>query len=75
MTDSTKKRSRGRSSEKGNVSASLGRPPQRHHVTVKPHSYQPSKAELEEPMKIDATPEELARRALRPMKVIEDPDA
>ena len=44
-------------------------------VRVKPHSYQPSKAELEEPVKINATPEELARRALRPMKVIEDPEA
>ena len=50
-------------------------------VRVKPHSYQPSKAELEEPVvirKADGlvpTPEELARRALRPMKVIEDPEA
>ncbi|MDE0270131.1 MAG: hypothetical protein OXP11_02895 [Gammaproteobacteria bacterium] len=50
-------------------------------VRVKPHSHQPSKAELEEPVIIRKpdgsvpTPEELARVALRPMKVIEDPEA
>ncbi len=50
-------------------------------VRVKPHSYQPSKAELEEPFVIRKpdgampTPEELARVALRPAKVVEDPDA
>ena len=44
-------------------------------VRVKPHSYQPSKAELEEPVKIDATPEKLARVALRPMNIVEDPEA
>ena len=50
-------------------------------VRVKPHSYQPSKAELEEPVvirKADGsvpTPEELARAALRPMKIVEDPEA
>ena len=50
-------------------------------VRVKPHSYQPSKAELEEPVvirKADGsvpTPEELARVALRPMNVVEDPEA
>lgn len=50
-------------------------------VRVKPHSYQPSKAELEEPVvirKADGsvpTPEELARAALRPMNVVEDPEA
>lgn len=50
-------------------------------VKVKPHSYQPSKAELEEPIDIrksdgtKPTPGELARTALRPMNVIEDSEA
>ena len=50
-------------------------------VRVKPHSYQPSKAELEEPIVVRKangsvpTPEEMARTALRPTKVVEDPEA
>ena len=44
-------------------------------VRVKPHAYQPSKAELEEDVKIDATPEKLAEAVLRPVKIVEDPDA
>ncbi len=44
-------------------------------VCVKPYSYQPKKAEREEPVKIEATPNELARAVLRPVKVIEDPKA
>ena len=50
-------------------------------VRVKPHRYQPSKAELDETIVVRKpdgsvpTPEELARAALRPMKVIEDPEA
>ena len=36
-------------------------PIERRTVRVKPHVYQPSKAELEEPLRIDATPEEAAR--------------
>ena len=50
-------------------------------VRVKPHSYQPSKEELEEAViirKADGTaptPEELTKAALRPMTVIEDPEA
>ncbi len=44
-------------------------------VRVKPHSYQPSKAELDEPVKIDATPEQLAEAVLRPVTLVEDPDA
>ena len=53
----------------------------RSDVRVKPHSYQPRKAELEEPVVIRKpdgslpTPEELARVALRPMYIVEDPDA
>ena len=34
--------------------------PEKTAVTVKPSSYQPSKAELEEDMSVDATPEALA---------------
>lgn len=41
-------------------------------VRVRPYSYQPSKAELEEEMQIDATPEELAKALLRQVKVVED---
>lgn len=50
-------------------------------VRVKPHSYQPTKAEKEELLVIRKpngcvpTPEEVARIALRPMNVIEDPEA
>lgn len=44
-------------------------------VRLKPASYQPSKAELDEPVKIDATPEQLARAVLRPVKIVRDPDA
>ena len=44
-------------------------------VRVKPATYQPSRAELEEDMAIDTTPEELARVALQPMKVVQDDDA
>lgn len=47
----------------------------RREVRVKPHSYQPSKAELEEPVRIDATPDELAEAVLRPVRMTEDPDA
>ena len=44
-------------------------------VRVQPATYQPSKAELEEDMSIDTTPEEFARVALQPMKVVQDDDA
>ncbi len=50
-------------------------PIERRTVRVKPHVYQPSKAELEEPVRIDATPDELAAAVLRPVRMIEDPDA
>ena len=39
-------------------------------VRVRPATYQPSKAELEEDMTVDTTPEELARVALQPIKVV-----
>ena len=44
-------------------------------VRVKPHSYQPSKAEREESIRFDATPKELARAAVTPVRIVEDPDA
>ena len=44
-------------------------------VRVKPHSYQPSKAEKDGPVKIEATPEQLARAVLRPVRIVEDPNA
>ena len=44
-------------------------------VQVKPRSYQPSKAELQEPVKIDATPDELAASVLRPVRIVEDSEA
>ena len=48
---------------------------QRPEVHVKPHIYQPKKAEMEELVKIDATPDELAAAILRPVKIVEDSDA
>lgn len=44
-------------------------------VHVKSHSYQPSKAELEENVRIRATPDELAIAVLKPGKIVEDTDA
>ena len=50
-------------------------------VRMKPHDYQPKKAELEEPFQIRKsdgtmpTPEELARGALGPVTILEDLDA
>ena len=44
-------------------------------VRIKQHTYQPSKAELDEPVKIDATPDELARAVLNRVKVVQDKDA
>ncbi len=55
--------------------------PKRDEVRVKPKSYQPTKAETEEPFVIRKkdgampTPEELAKRALRQVKIVEDADA
>ena len=44
-------------------------------LRVRPYSYQPKKKELEEDVRIEATPEELARAILRPVTVVEDTDA
>ena len=45
-------------------------------VRLRRWSYQPTKAELEEDMSIDATPEELAKGAFRPVtvKTVDDDD-
>lgn len=40
-------------------------------VEIPPQDHQPSKAELEEEIKIDATPEEVAWRLMQPVKVVE----
>ena len=57
------------------VAASLGRPPHRRHVTVKPSSYQPSKAELEVDVSVKATPEGLRDAVMRSVTVRESDDA
>ena len=41
-------------------------------VRVKRHTYQPSKAELEQDISVAATPEELGRAAVTPVRVIEE---
>ena len=63
------------------MAASLGRPPERRHVIIKPSSYQSSKAEPEDSIDIRKpdgsrpTPEELAAVLLQPVKVGETNDA
>ena len=50
-------------------------------IRVKPYSYQPSKAELEEPVVLrnpdgsQPTFEEVTRAIVTPVRIIEDPDA
>ena len=51
------------------------RPEKRPEVRVKPSSYQPTKAELEEELRINATPEEVIRAAFRQVRVVEDVNA
>jgi len=50
------------------------KPEDRPTVRVKHHSYQPSKAELEEPIILPpgTTPEDLARAAVTPVNVVEE---
>ena len=40
-------------------------------VRIKPREYQPNKAELEEDVRIDATPDELTRAVLTRVKVVQ----
>ena len=44
-------------------------------LRVRPYSYQPKKNELEEDVRVEATPDELALAVLRPVKIVEDADA
>ena len=50
------------------------KPEDRPTVRVKPHSYQPSKAELEAPFTLPpgTTPEDLARAAVTPVNIVEE---
>ena len=41
-------------------------------VRIKPREYQPNKAELDDPVKIDATPDDLARAVLTQVRVVRD---
>ena len=42
---------------------------------MKPHTYQPSKAELEEETSIDTTPENLLKATVRDVKIVREGDA
>lgn len=44
-------------------------------VRVRPNEYQPSKAEVEEAVVLDGTPEDLRAAVMKPVHVIEDPNA
>lgn len=44
-------------------------------VRVKLYAYQPKKAELGEPAKIDTAPEGVARALIQPVETVEDADA
>ncbi len=48
--------------------------PKKPTIEVKPHSYQPSKAELEADMSIKTTPNDLARSVLEHVEVKETED-
>ena len=43
-------------------------------ATLKPHTYQPSKAELEEETSIQTTPENLLKATVHPVKIVWDKD-
>ena len=45
-------------------------------IHVKPNSYQPSKAEMEEPIRLPAgtTPRRLALAVVTPVRIIKDPE-
>ena len=44
-------------------------------VRVRPHSYQPSRAELEEDVRVDSTPDDLALAVLQPVRIVKDDGA
>ena len=41
-------------------------------VRAMPRSYQPTKADMERDVSIDATPDELVEAVLRPVRMVED---
>ena len=49
--------------------------PTRRTIRVKPSTYQPSRAELRDDVRLDTTPDELARAVLRPVTVVRDSEA
>ena len=61
--------------DKRDVAASLGTPPHRRQVKVKPSSYQPSKAELEADVSVKTPPEGLRNAIMRSVVVKESDDA
>ena len=52
----------------------MGKRQEKPDVRLKPSSYQPSKAQLEEDVSIDATPEKLARAVLTQVRIEIDED-
>jgi len=48
---------------------------ERPEIRVRPHGYQPTKAELEETVRIDMTPDDLARALFRQIRVVKDDNA
>ena len=63
------------SADQRDVAEPLGTPPFLRHVTVKPSSHQPSKAELEAEVSVKATPEGLRDAIMRSVVVKESDDA
>ncbi len=49
--------------------------PEPRTITLKDRRYQPSKAELDEDVRIDTSPADLIRLAFQQVKVVEDKDA
>lgn len=49
----------------------MSKPKKPRIVEVEPSTYSPTKAELEEVFRVDATPEELAKSLLQPVEVRE----
>ena len=74
MTDPTKKPTLGNRG-KTVIASPRVKPLARRHVTVKPSSYQPSKAELQADVSVKATPEGLRDAVMRSVVVKESYDA
>ena len=41
-------------------------------IRVRPHSYQPSKSEREALIRVNATPDQIAKAAVTPVRIIEE---